>query len=611
METFLAMYNFASEFKRFPDIRRKFAGGRLEIGVLSNPLLVLIDPKSRAMHAFIEAWGAPLAIAVAVIFGAWLRFRGLDWDHGFFMHPDELHLIYGSAGLHFSWGADPKVYTYNGLALFLPRLVTAIQFLFGLIANPDALENLSHAARLISSTSSVALIVVLAWTVCISFGPWSGVLVAWLAACDVGLVQAAHFGTTESSLVLVIAILGLFAAAYIKGRITLWPYLIVSSIFIALGCGVKTTCAAAAIIPLIGLCLSPRSPQIRQIIYAFPICSIVFFSIFFVVSPHSILYMSEFLRVMRFEHGVVSGQLDVFWTRQFAGTLPFLFQIAQLPWISGPFVPVLGLIGIGIICIRSRKLESVRALLPISLFSIVYFVYIGQWHAKYVRYLLPLTPGLLIGASVAATLIWERAPRARRRTAICIVLTVTTSIIWAVTFSNIYGHEDSRITASRYLLNHIQAGQMILGEPFDVGLPVRVIAAPKHTVEVLPLMEENPVDVLPKYASKIASASWIVIASQRNYRSFPRLPQRFPFVCPYYRALLDGTLGFQLVERVSNYPTLFGVAIDTRNAEETFTVFDHPEVLVFHKTSDLSAIDIANQIMSHERARPSCGVRDF
>jgi hypothetical protein len=222
-----------------------------------------------------------------------------------------------------------------------------------------------------------------------------------------------------------------------------------------------------------------------------------------------------------------------------------------------------------------------------------------------------LTPGLLIGASVAATLIWERAPRARRWIAACIIVTAFASVSWAVAFSTIYANEDSRVTASRYLLQQVRAGELILTEPYDVGLPLPVVAAPEYTVEVMPLMDEASQGLLSKYVSKIASASWIVITSQRNYGSLPRLPQRFPLVCPYYHALLDGSLGFQLVERFSNYPMLFGLRVDTRNAEETFTVFDHPEVFVFHRIMILSAFEIENQLKSHRHEQqPSCKLNE-
>jgi hypothetical protein len=190
-------------------------------------------------------------------------------------------------------------------------------------------------------------------------------------------------------------------------------------------------------------------------------------------------------------------------------------------------------------------------------------------------------------------------------------ITVFTSISWAVAFSNIYANEDGRITASRYLLQHVRAGEVILIEPYDVRFPLRIVAAPEYTVEVLPLMEEHPVGLISKFVSKIVSATWIVITSQRNYGTLPRLPQRFPLVCPYYRALLDGSLGFQLVGRFSNYPTVYGIAVDTRNAEETFTVFDHPEVLVFHRLTALSAFEIKNQLRSHKFAWPSCRVHEF
>jgi hypothetical protein len=49
----------------------------------------------------------------------------------------------------------------------------------------------------------------------------------------------------------------------------------------------------------------------------------------------------------------------------------------------------------------------------------------------------------------------------------------------------------------------------------------------------------------------------------------------------YYRDLLDGRLGFQLVKSFKVYPSLFGRTINDDGVELTFRLFDHPRIFVF------------------------------
>ncbi len=106
----------------------------------------------------------------------------------------------------------------------------------------------------------------------------------------------------------------------------------------------------------------------------------------------------------------------------------------------------------------------------------------------------------------------------------------------------------------------------------------------------------------------------IILSSNRLYASIPRLEQRYPLTTAYYRALFDGRLGFRAAAEFVSFPSLgrcqfpdqempFGrPAVQWTNAlpcslpwppaEEAFSVYDHPRVLIFVKT----------EAYSHERA---------
>lgn len=106
---------------------------------------------------------------------------------------------------------------------------------------------------------------------------------------------------------------------------------------------------------------------------------------------------------------------------------------------------------------------------------------------------------------------------------------------------------------------------------------------------------------------------YLTLSSNRLYASIPRLPWRYPATTEYYRALFNGDLGFELVADFHSFPTLglftfndqempqpllrganvagnqkMGVVVPYPFAEEAFSVYDHPRVLIFRKTSAYS-----------------------
>ena len=107
------------------------------------------------------------------------------------------------------------------------------------------------------------------------------------------------------------------------------------------------------------------------------------------------------------------------------------------------------------------------------------------------------------------------------------------------------------------------------------------------------------------------------MSSNRQWATIPRVPERYPLTTAYYRALIgcpddkdviwcynvarpgmfEGQLGYELVEVFESFPTLdipglLHWEVNDQFAEEAFTVYDHPKVLIFRKTADFSAANV-------------------
>lgn len=119
---------------------------------------------------------------------------------------------------------------------------------------------------------------------------------------------------------------------------------------------------------------------------------------------------------------------------------------------------------------------------------------------------------------------------------------------------------------------------------------------------------------LERFTSGLDQADFLFISSNRQWGTTTRVPERYPLTTAYYRNLLgcpegedilwcyrvaepglfEGNLGFELVKVVQSDPNIGGFHINTQFAEEAFTVYDHPKVLIFQKSEDYNAAHVRN-----------------
>jgi YYY domain-containing protein len=170
----------------------------------------------------------------------------------------------------------------------------------------------------------------------------------------------------------------------------------------------------------------------------------------------------------------------------------------------------------------------------------------------------------------------------------------------------------------------LRASRIINESTWDLGLPFSVDGRSGFNGLYTGLNQEvywpdnddrngnNISDKLERIVRTLTEGDYLAIATNRQYGTISRVPTRYPITTAYYRALLGchwpeevlecaarahpeethGELDFELVAVYQSNPQIGGFEINDQLAEEAFTVYDHPKVLIFEKTSNFSPDDV-------------------
>lgn len=346
---------------------------------------------------------------------------------------------------------------------------------------------------------------------------------------------------------------------------------------------------------------------------------------FLLTSPYAVLDWDNFAQAVLVEQGqMVRGVADWPFTRQYRNTTPYLYFIQQqLQW--GLWWP-LGLIGLaGSIYMLGELVRSLltlarqwigrggRVLAPYELANLLmwawivpYFGLTGAFLAKFNRYMSPVLPFVML---FAAALIWRFRHgwgrednqtgfvKARRWAAGGLAaVAVVGGLFWSLAYVNgVYRTEHPWIAASRWIYENAPRGSLILWELWDDALPKSIPGEPGMDMGTTGLFnidwspyEEDTAEKYEILKSKLREADFVVYSSKRIYDSVDELPQRYPMTNLYYDAMWDGRLGFEPAAEFTAPPRLFGWVFDDREADESWSLYDHPQVTVFRKVRDLS-----------------------
>jgi YYY domain-containing protein len=351
----------------------------------------------------------------------------------------------------------------------------------------------------------------------------------------------------------------------------------------------------------------------------------------------------RFIQNIRDIGAIVSGVVDTPPSQQWAGRIPFVFALQNMIiWGMGPLLGLAAWIGWAVAGARMVRAawagwngagwnllrRQFAHVLP-WVWVAFYFAWQGGQLVMTMRYYLQLYGLLALFAAWGLIRIvdfrfqiadWARKKSAILRlgsgqvynlqSAICwlpLVLVVAGTLCWAYAFTRIYTRPHSRIVASRWIYEHIPAGSVLTSEQWDDTLPLAIdgrralapqVGGTYYNIQMMPYAEDDQVKYtgyigangtqVPGLLDQLDAADYIILSSNRVYGSATRLPMRYPALTRYYHYLFDGELGFEQVADITSYPTLFGIPIPDQGAEEAFSVYDHPRVLIFKKTDSYS-----------------------
>lgn len=596
-------------------------------------MIPLRQPDTRRRNAAPLLLGAILAAALLV------RVVYLDWDRGFFFHPDERQIFFVVSDLSFPWPPEPATllspespwnpgfFAYGSLPLYLLRIVANLAALvWPEMAHASSFYLVGRVISALADVGSVALVYLLGRDL---YDRAVGLLGSALVACTVLHVQLSHFYTVDTLLTFFV-LLSLLLALRALRRPTRGRWLALGA---ACGAALATKISAAPLAaPVLLVCCAAAGLQadrqggLWRALRHVGIVAVAALVTFLVCQPYAVLDLAQFLGDILQESQMARGILDMPYTRQYIGTPPYLYLTWQtIVWAMG--IP-LGLVGwAGALAalvqavawaLRRRWALLLPAAVPLSWF-LLYLGIIGSFHAKFLRYMLPVIPLLCLWGAAGLLALIRSGRRALRPIGLALATTtLVASGLYTVAYLHVFASTHPWIQATEWLCEQVPSGRTLLIEHWDNPLPIpqgRGELACWSRFRYITFGGYYPDDEakLDELLNALQASDYIVLSSNRLYNSIPRLPERYPLTSRYYELLMAEELGFELVYFAQVYPQLgpFRLVDETfrdpdlpmprllaeqgrrptdlvlGRADESYSVYDHPMPLVFAKTAQL------------------------
>ena len=243
---------------------------------------------------------------------------------------------------------------------------------------------------------------------------------------------------------------------------------------------------------------------------------------------------------------------------------------------------------------RKLQLKIKNFIIFLIIFWVLgYFIYQSSQFVKSIRYTIYLYPFFAIFGGVGVNMITNLIKKNLFINYVTRYTLYVVLLIWPLLFSTIYFHPHTRVSASEWIYKNLKNGSIILGEYWDDPLPLPMDKnfGKFFQVELLPVFDPDIPEKWQKMRQLLQKADYYVLSSNRGWGSISTVPSRYPLMSQYYQSLLNNDcekqkkltgVCFKKIKTFEPYYYQF-IKYPDSWVEETFTVYDHPTVLIYKK----------------------------
>ncbi|MCE2462454.1 MAG: glycosyltransferase family 39 protein [Dehalococcoidia bacterium] len=652
----------------------------------------------------------PLILAVAL----GLRFYGIGWDQGYGFHPDERSFYMRadcmyrvlteapgyadctrdypemepglpSIGTFFDAAKSPLNPHWFSLGSVLIYLLVALRFVLEPFTDLNTLQSMGYLGRSIMALADVGTVFIVYLLGKRIYDRRVGLLAAALVALAVVHIQNSHFYRPEPLLVLFL-MASFWAMLQVMEQRRLRDSLLLGA------CVGLTLAAKVSVLPLVlpllavygfslfttagGAWGMPSREQLYRVGAHALAAGAMSAAVFFITTPYALLDVRDFVGDLMWEATNVARTAGkVPFTVQYVGSTPFLYELRQTSvWGLGLPLGVAawgGLLFTTALAVfkLAKKAAPPRGQLLFLAWVIPNFLMLGIFELKFLRYILPLIPFLiLMGAGMLFGMLdWTRSPQFQRaisypalwpfvklratlvpsardqgaRTLLTryaphavigvIAFVVAATAFYAIAFERVYARSHPAIQASDWINENAPRNSVIVTDNhWDEGIPNIY----DYQVRQIPIYEGDTYGKMDTIADHLSGGDYLIFYSNRTYGSVARLPERYPLSSRYYKLLFSGELGYRLERAFTSYPELLGVAfvddtftraqlpapeslksfspapvsLNLGYADENVINYDHPKVLLFRNEDGLSKSRLYAILTSGASETPPLGL---
>ncbi|MDP3988197.1 MAG: glycosyltransferase family 39 protein [Candidatus Levybacteria bacterium] len=555
-----------------------------------------------------------------LLVGLLFRYYNLNWDQGFHLHPDERAIVMFTLPLEFpkslqafllpqsTW--NPHFFAYGNFPLYLLKISSNIAGNF--YPEFTSYGAINILGRLISVFADLGTIFLIFLIGKLLINKKMGLLSSFFYSISVLPIQASHFYAVDIFLTFFI-LLTLYRLLIFYQKPNKLNALFVGIAFgFSLSTKISSTALISAILPTllidfflifikkphkINLWL-PHFPIVLKKIFVdgFLIFIFTFFT-FIILQPYAIIDFPQFIKQNLLQSQMTHNAYIFPYTLQYVGKIPYIYELKNVfLWGQGPILASLSFLGTLYFTLRlflRKKEKKHEQKIILAVFFWVYFLVVGNFSIGFMRYMLPLYPFFSIFAAVLILQVVYPSIK-KLKPSLFFIFSFSFLVfilIWPLSFMNIYQKQHTRVSASHWINKNIPAGSTITVEHWDDSLPL--FGQSNYNVLTLSLYDPDSPQKWEIINNQLLKTDYIIIASNRLYVPLQKLTdcqnlppgKCYPLTANYYKKLFNGSSGFKKVAEFSVYPGLeignWKFEIDDSSADESFTVYDHPKVMIF------------------------------